>query len=492
MAPSGNQSGPYRLLFEMALDPLCTVDGSLHFGEVNPAWENTLGWTPADLHGHPLLGLVHPDDRDATEAIFTRLLTGGSARADFTNRCRHRNGGWVPLSWVARSQDGVCHCSARVPADSRRQDDADKLKSEFVSTVSHELRTPLTAIRGALGLVAKGVTGPLPKQAQECVDIALANSERLVHLINDILDIEKIRSGGVALHLRPVELAGFIRNWVEENNAVTEPLDVTLSIVEELPGIGVLVDEERLEQVLANLISNAAKFSAPGQTVELSMVRLGEHIRVQVSDHGCGVSETFSAHIFEDFSQEDSSDTRRRGGTGLGLHISKALVEGMNGTIGFKSVPGEGTTFFFDLPIASAVETPSPARAPVPGIARRAEHIRVLYVEDDRDLQRVVRRLLPADWAITDATTVAAASAQLRAGRFDLVLLDLALPDGGGDSLLGQVGNAQVVIFSASEAEPGLAGRVTSSLVKSRTTEFQLRDHILALLTSHSEGAASG
>lgn len=503
---------PYRQLFEMAPDPICTVDHLLRFQQVNPAWESVLGWALDELRAQPLLPFVHPDDHDKTEAVFARLLTGDSSRAEFTNRCRHANGTWVSLAWAVRSREGICYCTVRGLSGTRS--DADRLKSEFVSTVSHELRTPLTTIRGALGLVAKGITGQLPAQAQECVDIALANSERLVTLINDLLDMEKIQSVGVELNLRPANLAGLIATAVEEAKALTDPLDVRLSFVHQVPDIEVLVDEDRLKQVLANLISNAAKFSAPGQCVEVSMLKRGDQIRAQVCDHGRGVSEEYRAHIFGNFSQEDSSDTRRKGGTGLGLHISKALIEGMNGTIGFESVPHRRTIFFFDLPIISGADaipvlpksnarqdascgSPPPMgekRIVLAGrdiVAQQPIPTRVLYVEDDQDLHDIVKRLLPRDWAVTDAMTVADAKALLGAEKFDLVLLDLALPDGGGEELLDHVGAAQVVIFSASEAAPALAGRVSSALVKSRTTEFELRDRVVALMGAKTDQRTS-
>lgn len=364
--------------------------------------------------------------------------------------------------------------------------DAEDLKTEFVSMVSHELRTPLTTIRGALGLVAKGVTGTLPEQAQEYVDIALVNSERLARLINDILDAETIRSGTVELKMRVASLAVLIGEAVQQSKAYADSLAITLAFADRTPDVDVMVDEDRLRQVLEKLICNAAKFSEPGQSVELSMVADETSVRVTVRDHGRGISPDFRPCVFERFRQEDSSANREKDGSGLSLHIAKVLIEGMNGTMAFEPTPGGGTTFYFDLPVMhqrSALVPTGESDVHESGASQQATPVRVLYVEDDRDLQQIVRRLLPMEWAFTTATNLAEGRALLDAHVFDLVLLDLALPDGDGETLLDHAGAAQVVLFSASEAAPALVGRVTSALVKSRTKEFELRDHVLALMS---------
>ncbi len=225
----------------------------------------------------------------------------------------------------------------------------DRLTSEFIAMVSHELRTPLTSIRGSLGLVANGVTGLLPPQAQEYVDMALANSKRLVHLINDILDLEKIQSGKAELNLQPLDLVNVIQNTVAANEALASAHNVRLSFIEKVPDIEVLADEDRLMQVLTSLISNAAKFSPDGEVVELSMVKRDNRIRVNVSDSGPGISRGFADRIFQRFAQEDSSSTRAKGGMGLGLNIARTLIEAMGGEIGFEPAPGGGATFFIEL-----------------------------------------------------------------------------------------------------------------------------------------------
>lgn len=251
-----------------------------------------------------------------------------------------------PLKDEAGSITGVIG----VALDITEKQKVEKLKSEFVSTVSHELRTPLTSIRGALGLLAGGVTGAIPDPAKGLVDIALKNSERLGRLINDILDIEKIESGKVDFTFLELDLRRVIEQSIEANRGYGETLGVGFELGECPEHARVLGDEDRLMQVLANLLSNAAKFSPRGETVTLSVEPRGSFLRVGVRDRGPGIAEEFKDRIFQRFAQADASDTRQRGGTGLGLAVSKAIVERHHGHIGFENEAEGGTTFFFELP----------------------------------------------------------------------------------------------------------------------------------------------
>lgn len=227
----------------------------------------------------------------------------------------------------------------------------DRLKSDFVSTVSHELRTPLTSIRGSLGLVLGGVTGPLNAQTEKLLKIAHQNSERLVRLINDLLDIDKIVSGKMEFEWQWLELSTVVEQAIETNQAYAQNLGTQIVFTSGPIPAQVKIDINRLLQVMANLLSNAAKFSPQGSNVDVFMEKTGHTVRVSVRDHGTGISDEFRSKIFEKFSQADSSDTRAKGGTGLGLAISKVLVEQMGGSIGFHSEAGKGATFYFELPL---------------------------------------------------------------------------------------------------------------------------------------------
>jgi PAS domain S-box-containing protein len=228
----------------------------------------------------------------------------------------------------------------------------DRLKSEFVATVSHELRTPLTSIRGSLGLLAAGVTGALPDKARELVKIALQNCERLVRLVNDILDSEKMLSGKMDWVMRELDLVELIRRSIKENESYAASHGVSVRMESSEPSIAVLADSDRLVQVVTNLLSNACKFSPPGGVVEVTVQFLGEckRVRVSVADRGAGVPRELQGRLFERFAQLDSNDVRRKGGSGLGLSICRSIIEHLGGVIGFSEREGGGSIFFFELP----------------------------------------------------------------------------------------------------------------------------------------------
>lgn len=230
---------------------------------------------------------------------------------------------------------------------------ADRVKSEFISTVSHELRTPLTSIRGSLGLLSGGALGAMPEKMADLIGIAYRNTDRLQRLINDILDVEKLDSGKLSLELGAHSLPTLVEQAVEANAGYAQNCAVRFAVQQPLPEATVKVDPHRLLQVMANLLSNAAKFSPAGSAVEVSLDVQGGHARVGVKDQGPGIPAEFQPRIFQRFAQADGSDTRSKSGTGLGLAISKALIERMGGRIDYETAPGAGTLFFFDLPLVA-------------------------------------------------------------------------------------------------------------------------------------------
>jgi signal transduction histidine kinase len=181
-------------------------------------------------------------------------------------------------------------------------------------------------------------------------DIAVSNSDRLVRLINDLLDIQKIEAGTLSMTRTPLALRPLLEQTLLSTYDYGRQYDITFAL--ECPDGAVLVrtDRDRLMQVLTNLLSNAAKFSPPGETVTVRVILHQERVRIAVSDRGPGIPSDFQARIFEKFAQADSSSTRQSGGTGLGLSIAKALIERLGGRIGFETATGVGTTFYVDLP----------------------------------------------------------------------------------------------------------------------------------------------
>jgi signal transduction histidine kinase len=228
-------------------------------------------------------------------------------------------------------------------------EEADAAKSAFLSTVSHELRTPLTSIHASLRLMQQGMGGALAPEARHLVDVAARNSQRLVRLVDEILDLRKIEAG-LALERQPVDLRPLLEQALEANRSYAEQCGVRFVLQGEAGPAMVLGDAERLMQVLANLLSNAAKYSPAGEAIVVAAERCEDAIRVSVRDRGPGIPPEFRSRIFQKFAQADTSTSREKGGTGLGLSISKAIVERLGGRIDFDSDPGRATTFYFELP----------------------------------------------------------------------------------------------------------------------------------------------
>ena len=234
--------------------------------------------------------------------------------------------------------------------DLREQKRIDHLKSEFISIVSHELRTPLTSIRGAMGLLESGVVGELPAKALNLVQIAHKNSQRLTALVNDILDMEKLATGQMVLNMREVNLCELLPQALDANAPYAETYRVRYQLQTELSHAMVLADGDRLMQVMANILSNAAKFSSEGDVVEVRLITKDDQYVIEVEDHGRGIPSDFHDRIFGKFAQATDSSTRQKEGAGLGLHISKTLVEKMLGRIGFSSEEKVRTVFWVSLP----------------------------------------------------------------------------------------------------------------------------------------------
>jgi PAS domain S-box-containing protein len=225
-------------------------------------------------------------------------------------------------------------------------------KSQFLATISHELRTPLASIHGALALIRGGAASE-PRDTAELLELATRNCDRLLHLVNDILDLQKVEAGQLTFRWKPAALVTLVADAVTAMAPHARQCDVTLDLCvpEDAARYQVWVDTERVIQVCTNLLGNALKFSPPGGRVQIAFEELAEHVRVSVSDSGPGVPADFRARLFDKFAQADTSDARRRGGSGLGLSIARALVKNMGGEIAYAARPEGGATFYFDLPL---------------------------------------------------------------------------------------------------------------------------------------------
>ncbi|HYW55959.1 MAG TPA: PAS domain S-box protein [Polaromonas sp.] len=412
------------------------VDVDQRFRFHNRAYEEAFGLLPEQIDGKTLLEVMGPTFYEVVRSRVEEVLTGYPVvyeRTQKTPRGDHRD---YVVNYFPRYGDGEDEGDVigffSLATDITELKRIDRMKSEFVSTVSHELRTPLTSIRGSLGLISGGVAGQLPDAVKTLVGIAKNNCERLIRLINDILDIEKIESGKMRLELQVIELKPLMVQALAATEGFGAAQNVGLTLNFPDDELQVNVDGDRLTQVITNLLSNAMKFSPPGEAVEVHVTRGGIGVRVEVRDRGPGIPEEFRNRIFQKFSQADSSDTRQKGGTGLGLNISRAIIERLGGSIGFTTGAGVGTVFFFELPEWKV----QPESAPTVG-GPKSDRPRILICEDDRDIARLLAMMLDKGGFDADmAYSGAQALSHLAQGGYAAMTVDLQLPDQSGIALI--------------------------------------------------------
>jgi PAS domain S-box-containing protein len=349
-------SGRKLALFaERAPIAVLELDAQGHIQRLNQAAENLFGWSSDELaqSNASMKVLLHADSHAQFDAQWQQLIASRSPVAHLQLRNPRRDGLEIICEWnvtpLVNAEGGVVGVIAQ-GQDITRQLEAEQMKKEFTSTLSHELRTPLTSIIGSLQLINSGVLGEVDKDVLDLTHVAERNSQRLLDLINDILDIEKIESGKLTMMPELLSLDEVVGESLVLNKGFAERFQVRYQARGALLPVQVKADRKRLLQVMTNLLSNAAKFSPPGEPVEVTMEDHGAKVRVGVHDHGPGIPEGFRSRIFARFAQADSSMTRQKGGTGLGLAICKRLIELMDGRIGFTDREGGGTVFYFELP----------------------------------------------------------------------------------------------------------------------------------------------
>jgi PAS domain S-box-containing protein len=310
------------------------------------------GYAAADLLSRSWTDLQGTHRSAEVQRLLAALQQGPTRVSKFDTTWHRRDGAEFPvevnLQFLAPSDQPARYIA--VVRDITEKHRIDTMKSEFVSIVSHELRTPLTSIRGSLKLLESGVKAPLPTAALPLVKIASSNTERLIRLINDVLDVEKIEAGKLELHREELDLGTLIAATLEGLAGMAQQAGVALE--SDVPALTRLNgDRDRLTQVLVNLVSNAVKFSPRGERVVVSVSSVAHgRLRITVSDHGPGIPASQLHRLFGKFQQLDATDTRARGGTGLGLSIAKGIVSQHGGTIGVDSEPGVGSRFWFELP----------------------------------------------------------------------------------------------------------------------------------------------
>ncbi len=326
---------------------------------VNPALCKLLGYTEEELLKTDFQTITHPDDLNEDLSKRDFLKTGNSQVYQMNKRYIHANGTiiWALLnvSLVRDAEGRPDHFISQI-VDMTEQRQLSEMKSEFVSTVSHELRTPLTSILGSLALLSSMDDNQFSDDVQRLLYIAQENGRRLHALVDDILDFEKVSTMQMRFKLSRHDIAGLVEDAVFAALPIAEKFDVRVEFDYPNQPSHAFVDPKRFQQVMTNLLSNAAKFATAGSRIEVAVQKQEESIRISVTNDGEGIPDQFRDHIFKPFSQASVASGRERGGTGLGLNISKQIVEKTGGTIGFDSAPGGQTIFWFTVPINEPIK----------------------------------------------------------------------------------------------------------------------------------------
>lgn len=348
----GNSEGRFRGVFESSPAGMLLMELDGRIMMANRAFGVLLGYTPEELSGQNWREISHPDDIETTVKLDVQVIAGAMPDLLVEKRYLHKDGHviWTDVATclIGNPNLGNAYLLGQI-FDITALKSVERMKNEFVSTVSHELRTPLTSIEGSLGLILGGATGELSEATREMTTLASKNSRRLITLVNDLLDLDRLESNNLAFSFHQLELNDLVEEMIEHNRGLADSVGISIDYRPIEQNARVLGDQGRLEQVLTNLISNAVKFSPQGGRVAIAVTREGPSVRVTVTDQGPGVPDDFRQSIFNRFSQADASDTRAKGGAGLGLNISKSIMEKHAGELNYQSSAGKGASFYFEL-----------------------------------------------------------------------------------------------------------------------------------------------
>ncbi len=458
-----------RAIVESADDAIVgkTLDGIVT--SWNPGAERLFGYTATEMIGSSITRIFPPDLLDEESRILAQLRRG--ERIDhFETRRVHKNGHTVDVSVTVspiRNYQGQVVGGSKIARDiterkraerrmhevlkeaqvaRERAESANRVKDDFLATISHELRTPLTAMVGWIRMLRSGSLDA--EKIEKALDVIDRNVRSQAQLVEDLLDISRITMGRLRLQVRPLEPGALITAAVEALKLAAEAKNVQVKTILDSDAGPIAGDFERLQQVIWNLLSNAIKFTPKGGHVQVSLERVDSHIEMRIADDGRGIAPDFLPHVFERFRQADAVTTRRHGGIGMGLAISKAIVELHGGTISVESEgEGKGTTFIVSLPLMPVKRAlskdgvhPRAQTNSVMDCPPEVAGLSVLVVDDDPDTCDMIREILASCGAVVrTATSAEDALDFFQTARPDLLISDIGMPNVDGYSLIKRV-----------------------------------------------------
>jgi PAS domain S-box-containing protein len=444
-------------------DGIITINQQGLIQSFNPSAENIFGYTAREVTGQNVNILMPEPYHSMHNTYLENYHTTGVARVIGTIReveGLRKDGNTFPLDLaVSQSVHQGQPLYIGLARDITERKRIDKMKNEFVSTVSEELRIPLSAISGSLDLITGGALGELPAQTKKMIDLAHNNLLRLTSLISDLLNMEKLAAGTMHFDIKIQALTPLVELALQNMQDHAKQRGVRFKLVTPVDNAVVRVDDIRLQQVLTHFLSNAIRLSPPGEQIEITVRQHENNVRVEVIDHGPGIPEEIRDQIFQKFFQADANNSHQKTGAGLGLAISKELIQRMKGQTGFKSEPGQGACFYFELPIikqqTDKLDTEYNQAVGVP---------RLLVVEDEPDLGRLFAIMLSkAGYNVDIAHNVESALIYLAQHHYDAMTLDLMLPDQSGINLISQIRNQPgretlpIIVISAYSEDGKLA-----------------------------------
>jgi PAS domain S-box-containing protein len=334
-----------RAMIENAVDVICSIDASGNFSNVNVAALKVWGYSREELVSRSYTMLVAKEDLRHTELAIKNIIESKSS-GSFENRIVRKDESLLPSLWSASwsPTEQALFC---VVHDITERKELEQLKQDFVAMVSHDLRTPLASLQGGLLLLQGGRHGTLSERGQKFVDTGVRSVDRLIKLINDLLDVEKLEAGKFDMNMRPIQLQDVIDRSVTDVKQLADSVPVTMQWC--AVDLEVRADEERLVQVLVNYLGNAVKFSIPRGKIEISVEQPSGWVEVRVKDEGPGIPPEYKEAVFDRFKQLPGGQ-QKKGSSGLGLAICKVIVEQHGGVVGVDSEVGKGSTFWFRIP----------------------------------------------------------------------------------------------------------------------------------------------